>query len=59
MRQAEERNEDNLHSPMPSGKPPHRLGLHARHAQQVLRVSQVGGELCELRVQMCLCARVR
>ncbi len=39
---------------MPASQAPHGLGLHARHAQQVLRVGQVGGQLGELSVQVCL-----
>lgn len=37
---------------MPAPQALDRLGLHARHAQQVLRIRHVGRQLRELRVQM-------
>lgn len=41
-----------LQAAMPAAQTPHGLGLHARHAQEILRVRQVGGQLRELRVKM-------
>lgn len=43
---------DNLQPAMPAPQPPHGLSLHARHAQQVFRVGQVGGQLRQLRVEV-------
>ncbi len=37
---------------MPGTQPAHALGLHARHAQQVLRVGEVGRQLRQLRVEV-------
>jgi len=35
----------NLQAAVPAAEPAHALGLHARHAQQVLRVGEVGRQL--------------
>lgn len=43
-------NQDNLQTTMPTPQPPHSLGLHARHAQEVLRIGEVRRQLGELRV---------
>lgn len=37
---------------MPTPQPPHSLGLHASHAQEVLRIGEVRRQLGELRVQV-------
>lgn len=43
-----------LQPSMPATESSHGLGLHARHAQQVLRVGQVGGQLGQLRLELSL-----
>jgi hypothetical protein len=43
---------------MPTTESSHGLGLHARHAQQVLRVGQVGRELSQLRLELGLETRM-
>ena len=39
---------------MPTPQPTHGLSLHARHTQQVFGVGQIGRELGELGVEVCL-----
>lgn len=40
---------------MPAAEPAHAFGLDAGHAEEVLGVGEVGGELAELRLQLGLC----
>lgn len=49
-------NREPVHSQptMPATEPTHALGLDAGHPKEILRVSEVGGQLRELRVQLCL-----
>ncbi len=51
----------NLQPGMPAPQSPHGLGLHARHAQEILGVGEIGRELSQLRLKLGLVmdARVR
>jgi hypothetical protein len=46
------RNGGNLQPSVPAPQAAHALGLHARHAQEVLRVRKVGRQLRELGMKL-------
>lgn len=43
-----------VQSSVPAAEATHAFGLNARHAKEVLSVGKVGGQLSQLRVQLCL-----
>lgn len=50
QRKKKEEEKKDLHATMPTTQAAHGLGLYRRHAQQVLRVGEVGRQLLELGV---------